>query len=1642
MERNREARRGTIPAAAANGVGVGVGGGGLSRRRQRNNSGFRDSPEKDGRMEMPETSRLRDRGVKKDRDRDRSGRSKRRRGDRLLLGSNRDRDDAEESSEESIDQDEDDEDEDLSVPVRLPPSSPPLLNPLVASSPQQNNHHHQHQQLSRKTFPPKVVKWKADEMIGFTVPRKARSAATKRTHETAPVLGAGGGGGGGEQITGQTSISPSRLSPASTSQLSPSSSNGSLRKKMKPISGAKHRPPKMSKSASLSQDEIEIEVAEVLYGMTRQFESLPEQDNHKLEARDVDGGSGNETKSRVSSPSSMSPSPAALPSSNLYSIPTPLPTIVISAAPKRKRPRPVKFDEEGPTSPVPSIAKVDSDNQIRTEASSPRSEKNVAFNALKNGSGSIDVLASQDGLSVVQQQESAKKEKNKIQDLHPLTTISNTGDKMENKQELVSPVKGSARTDLDATATKIVLDSPKEKLKIDLMAPPPGKLSPERDDFDPGQKLQGTNVEMASKVNKDKAEAKPAESTLMRDEQQIEKSAQKDIDPKKQIVITQNLDLQVDLGKPKKDDSGFDKVQIHKQQVKDSKVEPKQEKSASASLLHMPLTVGTWPGVFPPFGYMGQVPSVQAVVATDRNADPSGSLQPPAFLQMHPRPKRCARHCYVAQMISNHQKFARMNCFWTAAAGATPLYGAKPYNPNMVPPSDAAIPINPMQGSFPGANMGALQDTKGTPELTSYTGNISQEKMQIMDTAQRKPLILQQMPQSGSANNTPHGPAFVFPVNQQQAAAASSRPGAAKASVGSGAELRASGALNSAVGSCGGGGSANPVNVSFGSLPPNEAQYLAFLQNNVYPFPIPAHITGAPSFRGTSNPQAMPFFYPPHMLHPSQIRPPQQQPAGPLPHVQQSHQSPITLSGPSLQKHLQQLYHVGGGGSGAAGASSNGFPAINQQQDLLSQHAHPKECNKGMEDNLPTANAARKMCNNGVHRDKQPINHQAQQKQNMKVELTPPQAFTIPFASFGGSGTAIPGLDFSSVAQNHAITQSLPEMSKHGYHQIGTAAVAAAAQATEQKVHQVSEDGKSVARELMNTNVSGEEGRKIMAASKGPQHSLSFAKGDGESSISSVLNNSVIDISSRSVNPIQSPANGNRSADRSAGTATTTTLVPNSQPQQQHLIHLQQQQLQMQHHPASSRSKPSASSNNTNIHPESLPGGSTITKFPHALTGFSQALGQGGSPIQWPQGKTSAGRGVDPSAVTPTQVMMNNVLQLQGRTTQQPFTAQSHQTQISFGMNSNKVVPPGGQHLSGACGSPSPSSATIAVGSPSSSVSKSAGGSPSASASKKPSSQTSAVLLHQQSSVKQSASSSSSKSITMGNPNVLPILGHPQKVPPPAPSSNSKLQQQPQQPKQQAFSEAQLFFSNSHMQQVQCVQSSGSAPIAAQYYQKRQSESQTRQSQQQQQQSSTSSSAGMLSLCAPSTLTLAGVSATSDPAKAMAAANSMKGLPPPSFFNATQLAAAAQSASGSPRHPMSATFTYMSMPPFSMKPSTDHKPGSDHLQACWQPEKRQEHSPSHHWPLLATESRQRTWDHELLARDADGPIPTDGRSPGVAAAVILDPSSRGQERMPAEEACTLLHQQPRRTAVNGRGGLVGLLTPEKKKACSELQSAW
>lgn len=78
----------------------------------------------------------------------------------------------------------------------------------------------------------------------------------------------------------------------------------------------------------------------------------------------------------------------------------------------------------------------------------------------------------------------------------------------------------------------------------------------------------------------------------------------------------------------------------------------------------------------------------------------------------------------------------------------------------------------------------------------------------------------------------------------------------------------------------------------------------------------------------------------------------------------------------------------------------------------------------------------------------------------------------------------------------------------------------------------------------------------------------------------------------------------------------------------------------------------------------------------------------------------------------------------------------------------------------------------------------------------------------------------------------------------------------------------------------------------------------------------------------PSALALAGASTMNDSTKAAAAAaNSMKGLPPPGLMHPAQLAAAAQSAAGAPHHFIPGSFPYM-MPPVPVKPAADQKPAA------------------------------------------------------------------------------------------------------------------
>ncbi|KAI0516404.1 hypothetical protein KFK09_009079 [Dendrobium nobile] len=1033
MDRIREARRGSM--AAVNGS--------LSRRRQRSSS-LRDSPEEDGAIEMQETSRLRDRGGKKDRDRDRSGRSKRRRGDRMLHGSHREEGD--DSSEESVDEDDEDEEEDSSVAVRLQP--PPAQNPVIRFKP---------------VRPPGTCTWKvAEEMIGAPIPRKARSSSVKRSQECWVSGGGAGCGGGGDQVPCQASMSPARRSPSSTAPVSPSSSNVSIRKKMKPISVPKPRPPKTSKSSSIQ--EIEIEVAEVLYGMTRQVPSKPE--DHRHDPKESNG-SGNEVKSRLSSPNPISPPATSQPSTVRPSNPTINSFPLTATAPKRKRPR-MRIEEESPTSPPSSIAlpatssssvaKLETEVVLppvgtKIDSASPRSEKNCSP-AIENGGFSSDPAVSNVSSAIVfaakVQQDSVKVES--------IPDLKDTDSRPEKKakEEVFSPLKDSPTANLDASieeapaskASFISDTQREEKFSIDLMAPP-GKSSPEIEsnsdtvaDCKSAEMENATKPEVVSKAEVEKIEKKSKSEAeeITLDDNNGGKPSTEGSDSRKQAGKERNLELQLELEKKlDKDVTGAIKHQVQKQQSKAPKTEPRTEKAGPTASLPMPMQItgclvvylllGTLSMDFSCFSgllfgvslFLGQVPPLPPVVPVDGTS--SSSKQ--SFLPSQLRPKRCAAHCYIAQNIHCHQQITRLNPFWPPAAAPGPLYASKQYNLNTAPPSDAAAAIlgSPLQGSLPGRSLGSVQE-KGLPASAAHPVLSAKDKSnaatQFMDVSQRKPPALPQSSQPGAAGNM-LAPAFIFPLNQQPAAA-----GAAAATNRSGVAKLAPGSGNTAQSSS------------------SAAQYLAFLQNSAYSFPIPAHVGGAQPYRGASPAQAMPFFNLSFLPFPDPP-PSSQQP----PYSQQGHQNPSTSSGSSSsQKNTQQSQRVPSAAASAITAgNSHGFPSSKQQH--LS-HSHQKFAMPAHSQNFALiAPAAAALSGVGNHNSEKQQQQQQSPNQVMKVDLTPSQAFAMSFASFGGAaasaaagGAATLGLDFSTMAQNHAIFQSLPETVRHSF-QVSAAAAAA-----------------------------------------------------------------------------------------------------------------------------------------------------------------------------------------------------------------------------------------------------------------------------------------------------------------------------------------------------------------------------------------------------------------------------------------------------------------------------------------------------------------------------------------------------------------------------------------------------------------------
>ncbi|KAJ0111440.1 hypothetical protein Patl1_03382 [Pistacia atlantica] len=528
MDRSREARRSNM--AATNG---------LSRRRQRTSS-LRDSHEEDEEMELQDTVRLRDRANRRDRDRDREryrdrdfsnhkSHHKRRRGDSLTLGE-------EESTEESV---ADEEEHGRPTPLALKA---------------------------------------ADEMSGVKVPRKARSASVKRSHEN----WASGNGGFREDHRASTSSRSIEGFEAN----SPSSSNVSVRKKMKP-NGPKTRLPKVAKSSSsVQQDDIEIEIAEVLFGLKKQsHNSKKEDDSMGKTAQNL------ESKDGISNNQDTKPSVSVLAQKDGASSD-------LGGATKKK-----KVEVDNSSNPVGSVVMFESEQlPTKSEISTPKSEKTSQLN-VASCEASNEIDAPKVAFVMVEPQEELARRR----DIKLSIEGSDCPNGPVTEEKPISADKDSCATccKMDSTVTQAsstVLEtgSPKvEKFKIDLMAPPPMVLSPELDGFNdfasyPTSTAQDINMK-----------------SLVKDEEKVERFVKKEtavqeVEEKKIEPIEGKSKSKFDFEKPNQDDGRDNACKLQQQSQKQEQQPksgvPKVEKTGQSGSVPFHVAVAGWPNGLPPLG--------------------------------------------------------------------------------------------------------------------------------------------------------------------------------------------------------------------------------------------------------------------------------------------------------------------------------------------------------------------------------------------------------------------------------------------------------------------------------------------------------------------------------------------------------------------------------------------------------------------------------------------------------------------------------------------------------------------------------------------------------------------------------------------------------------------------------------------------------------------------------------------------------------------------------------------------------------------------------------------------------------------------------------------------------------------------------
>ncbi|XP_038896875.1 protein TIME FOR COFFEE-like isoform X2 [Benincasa hispida] len=1029
MEKNREARSSSSIVAAN----------GSSRRRSRATA-FRDLPE-EGQVELQETVRLRDRGGKRDRDREFASRSKRRRG-----GGNREEEVEEEggdtSAEDIVADGDSYEVEDGGGVSRI------LSSSTTASSVSNQNQ-------KRNSLPPRVAKqqWKVvdDAMIGVPVPRKARSASVKRSHDCT-VSGNSGVGGAGEDIADDHSHRNQSDSPARSSAevVSPSTSIISAKKKMK-STGPKTRSMKTSKDSSRSAKEgdIEIEIAEVLFGLKKQPQCSKKQEvNVKQSSKQETENSSvlrDASKSSVTSTTANS-SPTAFQKSASLQKNCAISDLSLNVAGEKKKVDSSSLDgtAKGESEKPAEVEIYPSKLEVASEESKPAKE--VCTGGDENKGSKRTGLAPEDANSCAK------------------------GD--------VDP-EDSLRT----RSIPEAVNQKEEKFKFDLMAPP---TSPERDgltDMVPDAKPLSLGIEMGKET-----------SNKVENEVEGFKEKEKVIDEDKIVTSGTKFEFfKLDLEKPQLDSNSIAmQEQSQKQQPKGAA--STVEKNEPSTSVRLPIILGGWPTTeIPSVGYMPPFRTVLPVDSVDKS---STKLQHPNFILSYPRPKRCLTHYDVARNIYLHQQFTKTNYFHPAGDASASLAEAKLKNMSS---KEGMLLSNPLTGNHLDVNLNSVQQREQAEG--DFPGNVvndkSPEAANFADIAKSKQLVFQQRPGAPFGNSMP-GSGFIFPIGQHQApiaAATANQSGSAKSPNNQSTSLF----NNPEAGTLVSFPAFPPVSTNMSYSHPNvvsvEAPYLAKLQSNGYPFTFSTPAGTSATYRA-SNAQPLPLFngsfYPSQLFHPSQIQPAQtqthHQPSG-------SHKQPQT-------QQQQWSVHVPGNnvlpsnGMQVKQSTEQHLPLSNQSRkhenetsgedttSLSDKRAASVQKNAyGQNYILPVQalgftlmpSATMNNGNGGYHGEKKQSH-----SQNLKstVALVPSQGLTMSFASYNGNGTPS-NLNFTPIAQNTTVYQNLPDIQRTGFQ------VAPTPQATKQKNHQTSEGRNGVILSGTSDRNTGNSSTKPSTATSG-----------------------------------------------------------------------------------------------------------------------------------------------------------------------------------------------------------------------------------------------------------------------------------------------------------------------------------------------------------------------------------------------------------------------------------------------------------------------------------------------------------------------------------------------------------------------------